>query len=439
MTSRWCLTNSTDKDIVSGLERCLAKARACQAMVIAHVAEIDRRRLFRERGFPSMHAYCVEALHMSEAAAFNRIAVGRLALRYPRVLDMIATGHLHLSGAKLLGPILDDDNVDRLLDAAARQSKRRIAELVAAEAPRPDVRTELIDLGRGNGAVLLFPEPVINRTWPRAPPARIEALAPKRYALQVTISSHLHDKLRQAQDLLRHSIPDGDIAQILERGLDLVIERATKRQFAATDKPRPKPEQPADLAATVPAHLRREVAERDGYRCTFVADDGTRCGATSWLQFDHVEPRARGGPSTADNLRLLCRAHNQLEAERRLGRWVGEIAAKRERVRSNEPPSFADAWSGLVNLGFREREARGALDAIRGTVSQESAVEEVLRAALRELTPERRRRSRQPGAGCRESGPIWRVRRANDAPFTLPARPNLRPRPPPARAIARRP
>jgi 5-methylcytosine-specific restriction endonuclease McrA len=70
----------------------------------------------------------------------------------------------------------------------------------------------------------------------------------------------------------------------------------------------------------IPAAVRREVYDRDGGRCTFVASDGTRCGDTRRLEFDHASPWARGGESTAANLRLRCSAHNALAAEQAYGR-----------------------------------------------------------------------------------------------------------------------
>jgi hypothetical protein len=37
------------------------------------------------------------------------------------------------------------------------------------------------------------------------------------------------------------------------------------------------------------------------------------------VEFAHVVSRARGGPPTAENTRLLCRVHNQYEARLELG------------------------------------------------------------------------------------------------------------------------
>jgi len=65
----------------------------------------------------------------------------------------------------------------------------------------------------------------------------------------------------------------------------------------------------------------REVYARDGGQCTFVSADGRRCAARDWLEVHHHgTPYARGGAATADNLRLACRAHNAMYAERDFGR-----------------------------------------------------------------------------------------------------------------------
>jgi 5-methylcytosine-specific restriction endonuclease McrA len=79
--------------------------------------------------------------------------------------------------------------------------------------------------------------------------------------------------------------------------------------------------------------MRREVWRRDGARCTFHAPDGRRCESRRDLEFDHITPVAKGGRTCAENLRLLCRTHNQFEAERVLGR--GLIDAKRGQARSS--------------------------------------------------------------------------------------------------------
>ena len=162
---------------------------------------------------------------------------------------------------------------------------------------------------------------------PPAPPTRVKPLAPERFALQVTIDQSTREKLQTAQNLLGHRVPAGDIAQVLDLALSALIEKLEKSKFGATSKPRPA-RATSESSRHIPALVKRAVWNRDGGQCTFRAADGHRCEARRDLEFDHVIPVARGGKSDVGNLRLLCRAHNQLEAERAYG--VPFMDAKRE-------------------------------------------------------------------------------------------------------------
>ncbi|HET7226425.1 MAG TPA: HNH endonuclease [Candidatus Eisenbacteria bacterium] len=161
---------------------------------------------------------------------------------------------------------------------------------------------------------------------------------------------------------MSHIVPNAGLAQILDDALEIAIRHREKRKFGRTEKPR------APRISTnprhIPARVRRVVHARDGARCTFVADDGHRCEARRHLEFDHIEPLARGGASTADNLRLRCRAHNQLAAEQAFG--VGFMDAKRGATRpaaeqaqaSAERERLLDVMAALRSLGCRAEQAR---------------------------------------------------------------------------------
>ena len=53
-------------------------------------------------------------------------------------------------------------------------------------------------------------------------------------ALQFSIPKSTHESLRYAQDLLSHSIPDGDLAQLFDRALHVLISHVEKQRFAST-------------------------------------------------------------------------------------------------------------------------------------------------------------------------------------------------------------
>jgi 5-methylcytosine-specific restriction endonuclease McrA len=122
----------------------------------------------------------------------------------------------------------------------------------------------------------------------------------------MTLGAPTVEKLRRAQDLLRHAIPDGDPAAIVDRALTLLLDRVARTKLAATDRPRST--RPASHARSrhVPAAVRRAVWARDGGRCTFVGTEG-RCGETGFDELHRLEPYALGGATTAEGMALRCR------------------------------------------------------------------------------------------------------------------------------------
>jgi 5-methylcytosine-specific restriction endonuclease McrA len=167
---------------------------------------------------------------------------------------------------------------------------------------------------------------------PTGDKSRLAPLAPERFGLQVTIGRSTQEKLRYAQSLL--GLGSGDLAALLDQALDALIERAEKRKFSATTRPHAGRRMTSTDSRRIPAQVKREVWKRDQGRCTFTSDSGHRCEARAHLEFDHVEPVARGGESSLANVRLRCRAHNQLEAERVFG--AGFMHEKRESRRTTQ-------------------------------------------------------------------------------------------------------
>jgi hypothetical protein len=190
---------------------------------------------------------------------------------------------------------------------------------------------------------------------------------------------------------MRHANADGDLAVVVERAMDLLIAKLEKQRLGKASRPREA--QPDGAAAGVSRATRRAVFERDGERCTFSDAEGHRCPATTWLELDHVDPRARGGTDDFENLRVRCRAHNLLYAEQTFGRVHVERSIRERghpRRRGYAAESCAIAASGLTSMGFRRAEVRRALDAVTarhpGAVLAATPVQAILREALALLT-----------------------------------------------------
>ncbi len=328
----------TDAALLARVEQLATSARETAVELIGHLAEVERRRLYRSAGTGSLYGYCRQVLRMSEHAAYHRMKVARAAIDHPAILGLLADGAVNLTTVRLLAPHLTAENRHSLLAEATGKSRREVQRIAARLAPRPDVPSSVRKLPAPRPAPEAAPPARTHETGAApatsarpAPPAPapmgsspvvpssshrpvVEPLAPTRYRVQLTIGEETEGKLRRLQDLLRREIPDGDPAAIFDRALTLLLADVEKRKRAATAHPR-RPRRATPGSRTVPADVRRAVSRRDGDRCAFLTKDGRRCGETAFLEFHHVRPYAQGGEATVENIALRCRAHNAYEAE----------------------------------------------------------------------------------------------------------------------------
>ena len=382
----YSLTHLNDAELLRRTVSIAARSHGITAVLLAHIAEVDVRRLYLACGHASMHAYCVGELGFSDDASFKRIQAARAARRFPVLFEAVAGGRLHLTAVRLLAPHLTAENLDELLAMATHQRSCVIEAWLARRFPSrsaADVSTRIRVLpaapaaaagagpvAAGQVDVPLFPSSMALAAGqadapsddpadppselaagqvdtPATPPAPAPAPAPpaeERYLLRLAIAAGTHAKLRYAQALLRHSVPSGDVAAVLDRALDALIEKCEKRKFAATPKGRAAAA--ARRRRSIPAEVRRGVWARDEGRCTFVGTGGQRCGTRAFLEFDHVDPVARGGRATLEGIRLRCRAHNQLEAERVFGRGFMERKRRESAGSANGAGPGGEAGSG---------------------------------------------------------------------------------------------
>jgi len=312
----------SDRDLLDATARVAGAERRTTVELLTLLAELDARRLYLGEGCSSLFTYCTQVLRLSEHAAYHRIEAARAARQVPVLLGLVADGALTLTTVALLRPHLTTENHARLLEAARHKTKREVEHQIACLAPQPDAKTlvrKVVEPRLVQAAAIApaEPAPVVQSSKP-APPV-LTALAESRYLIKVTVGAETQRKLRRAQDLLRHRIPNGDPAAVLDLALTLLVDELERAKLAKVKRPHStKPKSPD--SRHVPAAVRREVWARDQGRCGFEGPQG-RCRETGHLEFHHVIPFAVGGRTEVANLALRCRAHNGFESEQHLGRW----------------------------------------------------------------------------------------------------------------------
>lgn len=337
------LQRLSDYELLEVTARAAAHERRSAVALVELLSEVDARRLYLGQGCSSLFKYCTEVLRLSEGAAYHRIEAARAMRLFPIIADWLRDGSMTLTTVALLRPHLTIRNHLRLLEEARNKSKREVEQQIARLAPKPEVaglvrrlpdpsvaaqsalETTALSLAPHDRdeAMTVVPGPPIHRS----PEPKIEPLTSERYLLRVSLGATGHENLRRAQGLMRHSLPNGDLASVVERALEVLVEHLERRKTATTTRPRTTESRPLPDRSDsryLPASVRRAVWKRDRGRCAFVGPHG-RCTETGRLEFHHIVPFARGGPAIAGNIALRCRAHNVHESERCFGpRNIGE-------------------------------------------------------------------------------------------------------------------
>ncbi len=274
-------------ELASSAERIVATERRHVAAVIAHLAEILRRKAYLELGYKTRFDYCVKRLRLSEGGAWTRLQVANVARQFPQVLEHLVQGKVSLTVLALLAPRLKEENVERLLADVEGKTKRATKDyLTALFEPKPGLEPMIRKRPtRSEGELQSAgdaPEEEGSRSWEEpknesaaaetssaaeppepAPRGSFEQARPELYNFRFSAQRRFREKLERLAEVLGIHNPEKRMAEILERALDSLLEkkdpkkklqRRRKRQRAGSES------RPA------------EVPENGGARCAVPRD-----------------------------------------------------------------------------------------------------------------------------------------------------------------------
>lgn len=347
------LSSIPDRELIARLEELRRAERETDVEFLNHLNEVERRSLHLRLGFPSLFAYCTGHLRYSESEAARRVQAARCLHRFPRVGPPLQSGEINLMTLGLVANLLTDATLDQWLDKIRGKTQREVEAIAATVRPPVTLRdrARLVHVAVPVAAPLpLAPaSPETTDTPPSSPsmfaPSRAAphsespepkqsrapaATQPKVY-IQFLADQSFMAKYRVATSILSNKLPKLTFEAVFVALIEDFIRRNEPMERHARRERAAARGNPADRTP-LPVRTRDAVFMRDRGRCTFVGSDGKRCDATLRLHVDHIKPVALGGTNDMTNLRLLCARHNQLQAERLLGRDVMDGHRKREGV-----------------------------------------------------------------------------------------------------------
>ena len=260
-------------------------------------------KCYLREGYSSLFEYLASEFGLTRNQAYKRAAAAKIISNFPSLMAHLRGGQLTLSHLVVLSGSLTKANyeviIPKTLNASIEQTKKTVASTDAE--------------GNKRNMEPLRPLPLNLSAETRAKLARVRELLASlpqgcsgEDAVDTALELYLekHDPIAKAKRVAGRVLKSGGAPHKTDR---------SKEQNLFKEKP------PTSPSRYIPAGVRHMVMLRDQGQCSFVSVDGKRCESHAHLEFDHVKPFALGGSHNANNVRLLCRAHNQMMADDILG------------------------------------------------------------------------------------------------------------------------
>ena len=331
------LKSLSDQEIVSRLRCLVSNEKTLTLDVIRHLVEVHRRGLYLENAYGSLYEYCKGDLGYTDASAWRRARAAQGIIRCPEAWDFLEQGKINIC---TLGRVYKFVTPAVLREIAGKS--RAEVELIAAV---HDTARPIPDRARPVLVPTSLPQkpkpddPRLHRevnSKGKTPPPRLRSEVSltnvnyeQKWKIEGVVSKEVKAKLDRCKSLLSRKYPNGvDYNALMGELTDVFLEAKDPERKQSRGKKRapkqsrqPKPTPTPTHSRHIPAHIKNKVWTRDHGRCAYVGTNGKRCNSTYNLQFDHYPvPFARGGPNTANNLRLLCARHNQYAADKTFGK-----------------------------------------------------------------------------------------------------------------------
>lgn len=283
----------TNKELRARAKVLAKEEQRLTAEIIELIAEVIRREAWKEFGFTSLFRWLREELEYSEPAAQRRIDAARLLIAVPEVKEKLETGELNLTNACKLQNAIQAEEKER---EVTPEEKKAALDAVEGKA------------GIAVDKVLVEHFPASGETAQREV-HRVTTEGDVRCSMN--LSGEAFEMLKRVKEVLSHSMPNATDGEVIAHALEFLLEKKDPLRRPAS----------SDAEVKSKAETFREVHQRHEGKCCYVnPETGETCGSAYQVEIDHIIPKAKAGTDDPKNLRLLCKQHNLLEAERHFGK-----------------------------------------------------------------------------------------------------------------------
>lgn len=298
--------------------------------VIELIREVNQRRLYLQLGFASLFDFVTKDLGYEPASAMRRIQAARMVSELPEVKNKIESGSLSLSVVSQVQSFFKKEETAKG-EKLSKEQKLEILSLVENKSTR-EAEKELVKIS---------PETVRKAESQRE-------ITQNLTELKLIIDNDLKQQLDELRLLLSHQNPNlsyvdlirlmaekvrknlpGTSDEKLKKNLEAQrvkssqgtqsIRKAQSTTYAAAKRTKtllPAPEWGSaklnqSRSRYISLAVRKYIWKRDNGCCQYKEPNSGRiCQSRYQIQIDHIQRFSEGGGHQPENLRLLCRLHN---------------------------------------------------------------------------------------------------------------------------------
>lgn len=300
----------SNEKLITGVLKLVQNERLNLLQVLDYLVEIERRLLYVESGHTSMFNFCTQELKFSSRQASSRNNASRLVNEFKFLRAFIQAGEIHLD----------------TLDFVARVFKKHKVH----KEVKIKVLKEIKGISKKKAEVIVYD--MLNLDYSRMD--RVKRVSKDKLEFTITISNQTLEKFRKVQKIRSHKMMT--VGELFDYALETTLESIDpERKKIVRVKTKSNSRTPS-------ANLKALVWKNASSTCQYPG-----CNEEHFLEVDHIRPIYRGGKTELSNLRLLCRLHNRIEAEKKVGVQImgkylkgrrGDIGANKLLYRQRKAP-----------------------------------------------------------------------------------------------------
>ena len=169
---------------------CVKNYKKSESNLIDVLCRIDKSRMYLSYGVPSLFAYCVKCLGLSESETSRFIQVTRKSFEVPELKKTISDGVLTVSKASRISSVITSSTQEEWIGKASTLTHRELEKEVVKVNPRA------------------------------AQPESIRVITPEVIQILLNVSLRVEEKFKRSKEVLRTK----SLEDTLEKMADLVLQ-----------------------------------------------------------------------------------------------------------------------------------------------------------------------------------------------------------------------